>query len=86
MAENLYVVESDEAIIDKIASDLAACDLHPNTRLTLVESYVGEGEDPRLEFTSVQHGEEMGSDGFDEVTVSVPMGCLKRNAVEFLPR
>ena len=82
--ENLYVVNSHEAITSKIARGLDPL-INLDVRVTSIESQQEESQDPRLRVTAMHEGAEQVHE-FDEVIVAVPMGCLKRDAIAFTPR
>lgn len=56
-----------------------------NTRVTSVEStYEEDGQDPSQRVMMVRNGEQQVRE-FDEVIVTVPLACLKRETIKFLP-
>ena len=49
-----------------------------------IENLGSSDSDPIIRVTVHRDGQEMPSE-FDEVVVTIPLGCFKRNAVEFVP-
>ena len=84
--ENLYVVDSHKHIIDRIARGVLP-HIKLNTQVKRVDSIhaVSPQSDPTVNVITVRESGEEHTVEFDEVIVAAPMGCLKRNAIDFSP-
>lgn len=79
--ENLYIPDSHKAIIHRIAEKtLLKAALHLSTAVKRIESKSRPGEDPKVYVRTKDGNYE-----FDEVVVTIPLGCLKRKTIEFMP-
>ena len=82
---NLYVVDSHKRILDRMAKKLwQNADIQLEVRVTRIESIRLRDEDPRVSVT-VQSNAQERTLVFHEVVVAVPLGCLKRNSITFIP-
>ncbi|KAK4135276.1 FAD/NAD(P)-binding domain-containing protein [Trichocladium antarcticum] len=82
LAENLFVMESHAAIVQRIAAKpLAHADMRLSTVVTSIESTGTDAQDTRV---VVRSGG--GVFEFDEVVVTVPLGCLKQGRPAFVPQ
>ncbi|KLU85173.1 hypothetical protein MAPG_04203, partial [Magnaporthiopsis poae ATCC 64411] len=78
----MYVSGGHGRIIQHLASRVMAnADVHLSTRVKSVESITKKGKDPKI-FLTTERGRRL---GFDEVVVTVPLGCLKRHKPFFKP-
>ena len=83
--ENLFVVDTHKAIIDRIAKPVwEHASLKLGSKVTQIENISLSNEDPRIR-VSVQETDHDSTFEFDEVVVAVPLGCLKRKSVAFSP-
>lgn len=81
LAENLFVMESHAAIVQRIAAKpLAHADMRLSTVVTSIESTGTDVQDTRVVVRS-----DGGVFEFDEVVVTVPLGCLKQGRPAFVP-
>ena len=80
--ENLFVADTHGPIIARIAEKaLAHATLHLSTIVTSIESTTNPVGDPRVAIKTANNGHFE----FDEVVVTVPLGCLKRSTPVFSP-
>lgn len=81
MVENLFVADTHEAILRSVAkSAMENAKIHLSKKVTSIEDKCRKGADPRVLVRTEGCNFE-----FDEVVVTVPLGCLKRGAPTFSP-
>ncbi|KAF2716961.1 amine oxidase [Polychaeton citri CBS 116435] len=83
--ENPFVAETYHKILDAVAkSALASADIKYNTVVRNIQYAArnSESDESPLQTMETQDGEHL---GFDEVVVTVPLGCLKKQAIDFNP-
>ncbi|KAK6207039.1 flavin containing amine oxidase [Colletotrichum tabaci] len=79
--ENLYVMESHGPIVQHVAATaLEHADIHLSTRVRSIENLRSDMEDPVVLVRTDDAVFE-----FDEVVVAVPLGCLKKEHITFVP-
>ena len=85
-AENLFVVDTHKAIIDRLAKPVwEHASLKLGAKVTQIKDVSVVHGDLRARITVQEAGDDRTYE-FDEVVVAVPLGCLKRNSVAFSPR
>ena len=79
--DNLFVASTHKAIIDHVAaSALRSASIHLSTRVTHIESLTSSQGNPKVQIQTTGTTYD-----FDEVILTVPLGCLKRNTPTFSP-
>ena len=78
-------MDTHKKIIDQLSEAVRRfADVQLSTKVTRIESRGTDGGDPIVLITAQRDGIDHISE-FDEVIVTVPLGCLKREAVSFIP-
>lgn len=81
MRHNLYVLGSHENILQRIVEKVQTrAEIHLSTKVGGIESTHNERKDPMVLVRT-----DNGNFQFDEVVVTVPLGCLKRGKPTFCP-
>ena len=79
--ENVFVASTYKSILERISQPvMAKATVQKTTKVTSISSSAGHHGDPLVTIDSDQGAQE-----FDEVVVTVPLGCLKQNQVAFRP-
>lgn len=78
-ADNLFVAGGHQSLLDHIASSVLSS-VHLQMKVTAIHSIMDGNSDPKVIVTVGDNNLH-----FDEVVVTVPVGCLKRHALEFDP-
>ncbi|KAK4078871.1 hypothetical protein Purlil1_11809 [Purpureocillium lilacinum] len=79
--DNLLVSASHEAILRRVAETvLSRAKVHLSTKVTSIRSITTEGVDPIVQVRAEDSRFE-----FDEVVITVPLGCLKREEPIVIP-
>ncbi|EJT76006.1 hypothetical protein GGTG_05931 [Gaeumannomyces tritici R3-111a-1] len=80
--KDMHVSGCHGKVVQHLAAKvMASADVHLSTKVKSVESIVKKGKDPRILLTT-ERGLRL---RFDEVVVTVPLGCLKRHKPFFKP-
>ncbi|KAH8585525.1 amine oxidase [Bisporella sp. PMI_857] len=80
-AENFFVTSSHAGILYSVAERASKqADIHQKTKVLGIETIVKEGNCPKVLIKTEDQVLE-----FDEVVVTAPLGCLKRQDVHFIP-
>ena len=83
LAENLYVADSHKLMIDRIARNVL-----PKVKLRSIVTRLDNFQCPEAGIkvaVSATFDRVGRMEGFDEVVITIPMGCLKREAIKFVP-
>ena len=78
-------MDTHKKIIDQLSEPVRRlADVQVSTKVTRIESTSTQEYDPKVFITGQHNGQEFTSE-FDEVIVTIPLGCLKLNAISFIP-
>lgn len=79
--DNLFLSNTYQAIINRVAEPAVShAQIFLSTVVQCIESHAENAEDRRVTVTTAN-----GNFSFDEVVVTVPLGCLKMGNLKFLP-